>query len=71
MAQNMTDEEYNGLKHKVCVYRALAAMATNYADTMQEIYYGLTDVQISDMTLPTVEAAEVWSHKFNICDCES
>lgn len=56
--------------HRECVYRALAAMATNYADTIREIRLGQTDVTIDQMTLPTVENADEWSHEFGICTCE-
>lgn len=63
-------DEYQQLKHTACVYRAMAMMATNYADTALEIYYGLTDVTLDQMAPVTLENAEVWSHEWNICKCD-
>lgn len=69
-ARGATAGEWAELKHAACLYRSIAAMATNYADTAREIYYGLTDVKLSDLTPVTLENAEVWSHEWSICDCE-
>lgn len=56
-------------KHLECEYRALAAMATNYADTLREVRTGQTDVTMDMMTIPTLEAAREMFDG-STCDCK-
>jgi len=55
-------------KHLECEYRALSAMATNYADTLREVRLDVTDVTMDMMQVPTIEAArEMYDGSY--CDC--